>query len=63
MIVNGHIPVEKINGENPIKAEGRLIVIDGGRIVQQGKHSELMQQQGIYRTFVEDRQKAVSWKL
>ena len=30
VIVNGHIPVEKINGENPIKAEGRLIVIDGG---------------------------------
>ena len=30
VIVNGHIPVEKINGENPIKAEGNLIVIDGG---------------------------------
>ncbi|MBQ7061358.1 MAG: fructose-1,6-bisphosphatase [Clostridia bacterium] len=30
VIVNGHIPVEKINGENPIKAEGKLIVIDGG---------------------------------
>lgn len=30
VIVNGHIPVEKINGENPIKAEGSLIVIDGG---------------------------------
>lgn len=30
VIVNGHIPVEKINGENPIKAEGMLIVIDGG---------------------------------
>lgn len=30
VIVNGHIPVEKINGENPIKANGKLIVIDGG---------------------------------
>ena len=30
----------------------QIIVIDGGRIVQQGKHSELMQQNGIYRTFV-----------
>lgn len=29
-IVNGHIPVEKVNGESPIKADGRLIVIDGG---------------------------------
>ncbi|WP_026883175.1 fructose-bisphosphatase class III [Clostridium akagii] len=29
-IVNGHIPVEKKNGENPIKAHGKLMVIDGG---------------------------------
>lgn len=41
----------------------RIIVIDGGKIVQQGKHAELMQQDGIYRTFVTDRQKAASWKL
>ena len=41
----------------------QIIVIDGGKIVQQGKHAELMQQDGIYRTFVTDRQKAASWKL
>lgn len=41
----------------------QIVVIDSGRIVQQGKHDELMQQKGIYRTFVEDRKKAVSWKL
>ena len=41
----------------------RIIVIDGGKIVQQGKHAELMQQDGIYRTFVTERQKAASWKL
>ena len=41
----------------------QIIVIDGGKIVQQGRHSELMQQNGIYRTFVTDRQKAASWKL
>lgn len=41
----------------------QIIVIDGGRIVQQGRHTELIQQEGIYRTFVEDRKKAVSWKL
>lgn len=29
-IVNGHTPVQEKNGENPIKANGRLIVIDGG---------------------------------
>ena len=40
-----------------------IVVIDGGRIAQQGRHSELMKQKGIYRTFVEDRQKAASWKI
>ncbi|ADU22528.1 ABC transporter ATP-binding protein [Ruminococcus albus] len=41
----------------------QIIVIDGGKIVQQGKHNVLMQKDGIYRTFVTDRQKAASWKL
>ncbi|MCQ2118240.1 MAG: fructose-1,6-bisphosphatase [Bacteroidales bacterium] len=29
-IINGHIPVKAGQGENPIKAEGKLLVIDGG---------------------------------
>lgn len=29
-IINGHVPVRASNGENPIKADGRLMVIDGG---------------------------------
>ena len=29
-IINGHVPVKVGKGENPIKAEGRLMVIDGG---------------------------------
>lgn len=29
-IINGHVPVHASRGENPIKADGRLMVIDGG---------------------------------
>ena len=29
-IINGHVPVHVVNGENPIKANGKLMVIDGG---------------------------------
>lgn len=29
-IVNGHVPVEQIHGESPIKCGGRLLIIDGG---------------------------------
>lgn len=29
-IINGHVPVKSKSGESPIKAKGKLIVIDGG---------------------------------
>lgn len=29
-IINGHVPVKVGKGENPVKADGRLMVIDGG---------------------------------
>ena len=29
-IINGHVPVKIIKGEKPIKADGKLLVIDGG---------------------------------
>ncbi|WP_082232788.1 fructose-1,6-bisphosphatase [Halobacillus massiliensis] len=29
-IINGHTPVKEIEGENPIKANGKMVVIDGG---------------------------------
>ena len=30
IIINGHVPVKVKKGESPIKAEGKLLVIDGG---------------------------------
>ena len=29
-IINGHVPVKAVKGESPIKANGKLLVIDGG---------------------------------
>ena len=37
-IINGHVPVHASKGENPIKANGRLMVIDGG--FSQAYHKE-----------------------
>lgn len=37
-IINGHVPVHVASGENPIKANGRLMVIDGG--FSQAYHKE-----------------------
>ena len=43
--------------------DDQIVVIDKGRIVQQGRHGELMKQDGIYRNFVSGRKKAVSRKI
>ncbi|MGL4851431.1 MAG: fructose-1,6-bisphosphatase [Phocaeicola sp.] len=37
-IINGHVPVKTIKGETPIKANGKLMVIDGG--FSKAYHSE-----------------------
>ena len=40
-----------------------IFVVDGGKIVQQGTHNELVGQDGIYRRFVVERRQAAGWKV
>ena len=46
-----------------VRNADQIIVVDKGKIVQRGKHEDLMKQDGIYRNFVSGRRKAVSWKI
>lgn len=46
-----------------VRGADQILVVDKGRIVQQGTHESLMQEDGIYRRFIDQREKAVSWKL
>lgn len=46
-----------------VRHADQILVVDGGRIVQQGTHEELLEQDGIYRRFVTAREQAVGWKL
>ena len=46
-----------------VRHADQIFVIDKGRIVQRGKHEELIGQEGIYKNFVSEREEAVSWKL
>lgn len=46
-----------------VRNADRILVLDHGRIVQQGRHEELVRQEGIYKRFVESRQLAAGWKL
>ena len=46
-----------------VRHADQIFVIDSGRIAQKGTHDELMRQEGIYKSFVEGRREAASWKL
>lgn len=41
----------------------QILVVEDGRIAQQGTHDELIRQDGLYRRFTEIRQQAEGWKL
>lgn len=46
-----------------VERADQIIVVDHGKIVQQGTHAELMDQDGIYRNFIGERREAASWKV
>lgn len=46
-----------------VRNADKILVIDNGKIAQQGTHDELMKTEGIYRSFVESRREAATWRL
>ena len=46
-----------------VRNADQILVVDKGRIVQKGRHEELMAQEGIYKNFISGRKQAASWKL
>ena len=46
-----------------VERADQIIVVDHGKIVQQGTHAQLMDQDGIYRNFIGERREAASWKV
>ena len=46
-----------------VRNADQIVVIDKGRIAEQGKHEELVAKGGIYARFIDSRKEAVSWKL
>lgn len=46
-----------------VRHADQILVIDRGRIVQQGKHEQLINEKGIYADFVGGKKQTVGWKL
>ena len=43
--------------------ETSAAVVDDGRIAERGTHEQLMRQDGVYRRFIEIREKAEGWRI
>ena len=46
-----------------VRSSDQILVLDGGRIVQQGTHAELATQDGIYKNFIAERHQAAGWRI
>lgn len=46
-----------------VRNADKILVLDNGSIVQQGRHEDLIEQKGIYADFVLGRKEAIGWKL
>ena len=46
-----------------VRHADQIFVVDRGKIVQRGRHEELIREEGIYRRFVDTRKEAIGWKL
>ena len=48
---------------NTVATADQILVLDAGRIVQWGRHGQLMQKEGLYRSFIELRRTAAGWTI
>ncbi len=46
-----------------VRDADQIVVIDNGKIAEQGKHKTLAKSGGIYARFIDSRKQAVSWKI
>ncbi len=62
-ICQGKTVVSIAHRLSTVRRADKILVIEDGRLVQQGTHSELLREEGIYKAFIEAREKASSWTL
>lgn len=46
-----------------VERADQIVVLDKGRIVEQGKHRELLAKKGLYSRFIQERRSVASWRI
>lgn len=62
-LTNGKTIIMIAHRLKTVKNADQIIVMNQGKISQQGTHEELMKQTGIYADFIGVREKANGWKI
>ncbi|MDY2959762.1 MAG: ABC transporter ATP-binding protein [Hornefia sp.] len=59
----GHTVISIAHRLSTVRRADRILVIDNGKLVQEGKHEDLINDEGIYSAFIKARERAANWKL
>ncbi len=59
----GHTVISIAHRLSTVRNADQILVIEDGKLVQEGKHDELIEAEGIYRAFIEARERASNWTL
>ncbi len=59
----GHTVISIAHRLSTVRQADQILVIDDGKLVQEGKHNDLIHEEGIYSAFIKARERAANWKL
>lgn len=46
-----------------VRHANQILVIENGKLIQQGNHEQLFNEDGIYRDFIKAREKSIGWRM
>ncbi len=59
----GHTVISIAHRLSTVRKADQILVIDDGKLVQEGKHNDLINREGIYSAFIKAREQAANWKM